>query len=85
MSLKSLCYKKSDGTVVAAMPTDHVWSDIEKGLRDYNGQFFATVILDISDIQLGIGWDGLDMNAVNIQLGKIKVDDVDNPTALVEV
>lgn len=84
MALKSLLYRKDTGVVITHMPTDHAWSDIELGNSPSpTGFYFSVVELEVSDEQLSP--DDPKTPTPCILFQTLKVDDVNNPTSLVEV
>lgn len=88
MALKSLCFIKAVpatgyvlGQVVYGKDTGSVWTNKETGVEQATpaGLTFNVVDLDITQDQL----DNIDCQTENPV--KYKVNDVDDPTALVEI
>lgn len=86
MAIKSICYRKDTGEAVAVRPTDHVWSSIEQGLSpSHTGIMFAVVNMDITEAQEGATANPKTPHDPCVMCHELKVDDVDNPTSLVEI
>lgn len=83
--LKSVLYRKDNGQAITFKDVGWEWSDVEKGLLPTpKGFYFATADIEVTDSQIA-GSDPDEPHDPCIDCGELKVNDVNNPTTLVEI